>query len=168
LVRDGATLIPQIAGGGQEKGRRSGTENVAAIAGFGAAADEVADLALAPRLAQLRDAFEAELKRIAPDATIFGAGVTRLPNTSNFALPGLAAETALIALDLDGVAVSSGSACSSGTVKPSHVLAAMGVDEALARGGLRVSFGWNNGEADVDAVIASLQRLIARRASLAA
>ena len=84
------------------------------------------------------------------------------------ALPGLAAETALIALDLDGVAVSSGSACSSGTVKPSHVLAAMGVDEALARGGLRVSFGWNNGEADVDAVIASLQRLIARRASLAA
>ena len=87
IVRDGAPLASQIAGGGQEKGRRSGTENVAAIAGFGAAAEEVADLAQSPRLAQMRDTFEAELKRLAPDAAIFGAGAARLPNTSNFAVP---------------------------------------------------------------------------------
>jgi cysteine desulfurase len=99
---------------------------------------------------------------------IFGAAAERLSNTSNFAIPGLAAETALIALDLDGVAVSSGSACSSGKVKPSHVLAAMGVDEALARCGIRVSFGWTNSDSDVDAAIDSLRRLIARRTALAA
>jgi cysteine desulfurase len=116
----------------------------------------------------LRDRFEAELAHLAPELTIFGASVERLANTSNFAIPGLAAETALIALDLDGVAVSSGSACSSGKVKPSHVLAAMGVDEALARCGIRVSFGWTNSDSDVDAAIASLRRLIARRTALAA
>ncbi len=99
---------------------------------------------------------------------IFGKRASRLPNTSNFAVPGLSAETALIALDLDGVAISSGSACSSGKVKPSHVLAAMGVDEALARCGLRVSFGWSSREDDVDALIAGLRRLMARRAAMAA
>jgi cysteine desulfurase len=121
-----------------------------------------------PRIASLRDRFEAELTRLAPDATIFAANVARLPNTANFAIPGLAAETALIALDLDGVAVSSGSACSSGKVKPSHVLAAMGVDENLARCGVRVSFGWSSKDEDVDAAIASLRRLLTRRAALAA
>ena len=100
--------------------------------------------------------------------TIFGASAERLPNTSNFAIPGLAAETALIALDLDGVAVSSGSACSSGKVKASHVLAAMGVDGALVRCGIRVSFGWTNNDSDVDAAIQSVRRLIARRTALAA
>jgi cysteine desulfurase len=99
---------------------------------------------------------------------IFGAAAERLPNTSNFAIPGLSAETALIALDLDGVEVSSGSACSSGKVKPSHVLAAMGVPEEMARSGLRVSFGWSSRGEDIDAAIASLRRLIARRAALAA
>ena len=169
IAREGAPLVPLIAGGGQEMGRRSGTENVAAIAGFGAAAEDAADLTNATvRIRALRDRFEAELGQISPEVAIFGASLERLPNTSNFAVPGLAAETALIGLDLDGVAVSSGSACSSGTVKPSHVLAAMGVPDALARGGLRVSFGWSSRDEDVDAVIASLRRLLARRAGLRA
>lgn len=168
IVKDGTPLAPLVHGGGQEMGRRAGTENVAAIAGFGAAVEEVADLADVRRLASLRDRFEADLLRVASDAVIFGRSASRLPNTTNFAIPGLSAETALIALDLDGVAVSSGSACSSGKVKPSHVLAAMGVEQALARGGLRVSFGWSSRDEDVDAAIASLRRLVARRAAIAA
>jgi cysteine desulfurase len=168
IAKEGAPLAPLIEGGGQESGRRAGTENVAAIAGFGAAIAEVADSSDMQRVGSLRDRFEAELLRVAPEAVIFAGRVSRLPNTSNFAIPGLSAETALIALDLDGVAVSSGSACSSGKVRPSHVLAAMGVDEALARSALRVSFGWTSGDEDVDAAIASLRRLIARRAVLAA
>jgi len=169
LVKDGAPLAPLVDGGGQELGRRSGTENVAAIAGFGAAAKSLRDMAAEiSRFASLRDRFEADLSRIAPDAVIFGVRAERIANTSNFAVPNLAAETALIALDLDGVAVSSGSACSSGKVKPSHVLAAMGVDQNLARCGLRVSFGWTSREEDVEAVISSLRRLIDRRAALAA
>jgi cysteine desulfurase len=168
IVKDGVPLAPLIEGGGQESGRRAGTENVAAIAGFGAAIVEAADLGDMQRVSSLRDRFEAELLRVAPDAVIFAGQVSRLPNTSNFAIPRLSAETALIALDLDGVAVSSGSACSSGKVRPSHVLAAMGVDEALARCALRVSFGWSSREEDVDAAIASLRRLIMRRAPRAA
>jgi cysteine desulfurase len=168
LVMEGAPFAPLIAGGGQEMGRRSGTENVAAIAGFGAAAKEAGELGGAKDMAQLRDAFEVELKRLAPDAVIFGGGTERLANTSNFAIPGLAAETALIALDLDGIAVSSGSACSSGKVKPSHVLAAMGVDESLARSGLRVSFGWSSRQQDIEAIVASLRALLARRVGKAA
>ncbi|MSP95457.1 MAG: cysteine desulfurase [Alphaproteobacteria bacterium] len=162
LVKDGAPLAPLVAGGGQEMGRRSGTENVVAIAGFGAAAEEVVAFADVARIQNLRDRFEAELKRIAPDAVIFGRDAGRLPNTSNFAVAGLSAETALIGLDLDGIAVSSGAACSSGKVKPSHVLTAMGIDEVLVRSGLRVSFGWTNSEADVDAALQALARLLAR------
>ena len=140
-----------IRGGGQEKGFRAGTENVAAIAGFGAAAE----LALsgleqeAGRLRELRDATEAELRRIAPDAIVVASGAERLPNTFAFAIPGLKAETALIAFDLAGVALSSGSACSSGKVKRSHVLDAMGVEPALAEGVLRVSLGWSTTKEDV-------------------
>jgi len=169
VLSDNAPLAPLIHGGGQESGRRAGTENVAAIAGFGAAAEEAGDFPVTnARIAGLRNRFEQELKCLAPDVVIFGEKVFRLANTSNFVIPGLSAETALIALDLDGVAVSSGSACSSGKVKPSHVLAAMGVDETLARCGLRVSFGWSSRDEDVDAAIASLRRLIARRAAMAA
>lgn len=169
VVKPGAPLSAQIAGGGQEFGRRSGTENVAAIAGFGAVAGEVDEIRSgAATLKTLRDHFETELKQLAPDAVIFGQDAERLPNSSNFSIPGLSSETALIALDLDGIAVSSGSACSSGKVKPSHVLAAMGVPQELARCGIRVSFGWNNREADVDSLIQSLRRLLARRAALAA
>ena len=165
IVRHSAPLSPQIAGGGQELGRRAGTENVAAISGFGAAAEEAMPDSESKLL---RDHFESELKKLAPDVVIFGESAERLPNTSNFAIPGLSSETALIALDLDGIAVSSGAACSSGKVRPSHVLAAMGVSESLARCAIRVSFGWTNRQSDVDAALDSLQRLLARRAALAA
>ena len=169
IVGPEAPLSAQHAGGGQESGRRAGTENVAAIAGFGAIAADPAGLDVhADALGRLRDRFEAELKRVAPDVVVFGETVARIPGTSNFAIPGLNSETAVIALDLDGIAVSSGAACSSGKVKPSHVLAAMGVPDSLARCGIRVSFGWSSRESDVDAAIDSLSRLLARRRALAA
>jgi len=140
-----------IRGGGQEKGYRAGTENVAAIAGFGAAA-EIALAALAEestRLRVLRDEAEAHVRRIAPDAVVFAGRAERLPNTFAFAIPSLKAETALIAFDLAGIALSSGSACSSGRVKQSHVLGAMGVEPALAQGAMRVSLGWTTTNEDV-------------------
>ena len=157
IVRDGVPFAAAILGGGQERGLRAGTENVAGIAGFGAAA------ALANPLSPgLRDRFEAELRRIAPDTVLFANTVARLPNTSNFALPWINAETALMALDLDGVMLSSGSACSSGKVAASHVLRAMGVAEALAGSALRVSFGWNSCDDDVDGAIAAVAKLLTR------
>lgn len=140
-----------IRGGGQEKGYRAGTENVAAIAGFGAAA-EIAQAGLAEeaaRLRELRDETEARLRRIAPEAVVFGGQAERLPNTLAFAIPGLKAETALIAFDLEGIALSSGSACSSGKVRRSHVLDAMGVEPTLAEGAMRVSLGWKTTKEDV-------------------
>jgi cysteine desulfurase len=153
-----------VAGGGQERGRRAGTENVPGIVGFGMAA-EIAGRDLdgeAGRVRELRDALERELRRVTPDAVIFAEGVPRLPNTTAFAVPGLKAETALIALDLDGIAVSSGSACSSGKVRRSHVLDAMGVPSSLAEGAIRVSFGWNSTAADVAAFVSGFEKLIER------
>ena len=143
---------PLIKGGGQERSQRAGTENVAAIAGFGAAATAVraAGQADAVRMAALRDRLEAGLKAATPEAIVFGEGVERLPNTTLFTVPGLKAETAIIAFDLNGIALSSGSACSSGKVQPSHVLAAMGFAPDLARGALRVSLGWNTTESAVE------------------
>lgn len=169
IVKDDAPLAPQILGGGQQMGRRAGTENLSGIAGFGAAA-EIArnDGAERARIAGLRDGFEAALKALAPDVVIFGAAVPRLCSTSDFAIPGVTAENALIALDLDGVMVSSGSTCSSGKVTISHVLRAMGVDEALAAGALRVSFGWNSVPEDAEAAIASLSNLLSRVRAAAA
>ncbi len=142
---------PLMAGGGQERGARAGTENTPAIAGFGAAAAAVlADgAAERARIEALRDALERGICAAAPQATIFAAGSPRLPNTTLVALPGLSAETALIAFDLDGVALSSGSACSSGKVKRSHVLDAMGVDPVLAAGAIRISLGWSSDDDDV-------------------
>jgi cysteine desulfurase len=143
--------MPLISGGGQERGNRGGTENVAGIAGFGVAAElALRDLAAEGlRLATLRDAIEAHVRRIAPDAVIFGETAERLPNTTLFAVPGIKAETLLMAFDLAGIAVSSGSACSSGKVGRSHVLAAMGVDPDLAAGAIRVSLGWASTPDDV-------------------
>ncbi|MBM1173082.1 cysteine desulfurase family protein [Microvirga arabica] len=151
-----------IRGGGQEKGYRAGTENVAAIAGFGAAAAIAFDVLEqeAGRLRALRDEAEAKLRRIAPDAVVVGAQAERLPNTFAFAIPGLKAETALIAFDLAGVALSSGSACSSGKVKRSHVLDAMGVEPALSEGVLRVSLGWSTTKEDVIRFAEACERVV--------
>jgi cysteine desulfurase len=145
ILADEALHIPDplLKGGGQESNRRAGTENVIGIVGFGAAA-QAAGASLADdaaRMTAARDRLEARVRDIAPEAVIFGADAPRLPNTTLLAMPGIRAETALIALDLDGVAVSSGSACSSGKVAPSHVLAAMGVPPELALGAIRISVG---------------------------
>jgi cysteine desulfurase len=141
-------LMPEralIRGGGQERSFRGGTENVAAIAGFAAALSEAEAQreTEAPRLARIRDFLQAGVLEIAPEAAIFGDGAARIANTLAFALPGLAAETLVAAFDVEGVALSSGSACSSGKVAPSHVLAAMGVAPELAGSALRVSLGWD-------------------------
>jgi cysteine desulfurase len=143
---------PLMRGGGQEQGLRAGTENVPGIAGFGAAARaKVANLAHHQTVVtRLRDRFEAILKLSSPSVVVFGERSARVPNTSLFAVPGIKAETAIIALDLEGVAVSSGAACSSGKVAPSHVLAAMGVPPDLARGAIRVSFGPVSSDSDVE------------------
>lgn len=169
LARE-APLVPLVAGGGQERRRRAGTEPVALAAAFGAAAAEAAatQAAEAARLLALRERLEAGLKALASDSAIFGAGAPRLGNTTAFAVPGIAAETALAALDLAGIAVSSGSACSSGKVEPSHVLAAMGVAPALARGALRVSLGWTTAADDVDRFLAVWKDHLSRSRATAA
>jgi cysteine desulfurase len=163
LIRRGDLApSPLLRGGGQERGTRAGTESVAAIAGFGAAAEAVsrswADEAAI--LARLRDRLEAGLKVISPNAVIFGADVPRLPNTTLVVVPGMKAETAVIALDLEGVAVSSGAACSSGKVAPSHVLAAMGVEPELARGAIRVSLGHSTLESEIDMFLKTWAKLV--------
>eukprot|EP01037_Dinobryon_pediforme_P016279 gene16279-16458_t len=141
LAREGLHIAaPLLNGGGQEKGARAGTQNVAAISGFGVAAD----LALGelPQAHEGRDQLIADILSLAPDAIIFGQEAPRLPNTICFAVPDTQAETLLIGFDLAGVALSSGSACSSGKVAVSHVLQAMGIPNGLAKGALRISFGW--------------------------
>ncbi|MGB7076656.1 MAG: cysteine desulfurase family protein [Xanthobacteraceae bacterium] len=154
LIRRGEDIRlaePLIRGGGQERGVRAGTENVAGIAAFGAAAAAARDLREidAERMLGLRARLEAGLRDVLPTAVIFGAQSERLPNTTLFAGPGMKAETAVIAFDLEGIAVSSGAACSSGKVQPSHVLAAMGVPPEL-RGAVRLSLGWSTTEADIE------------------
>ena len=152
---------PLIRGGGQERGLRAGTENVAGIAAFGAAAAVASTQAGAEAAAMLvlRNRLEAELKAVTPQAVIFGEGAERLPNTTLFALPGMRAETAVIAFDLEGVAVSSGAACSSGKVQPSHVLAAMGVSPALTQAAVRVSLGWETTERDIERLLGAWRKL---------
>jgi len=163
IVRDGVPFAPQILGGGQQKGLRAGTENLSGIAGFGAAAKAVLhDSEERTRIGAIRDGFEKALKTAIPGTVVFGEGSQRLFNTSNLAVPGLSGENIVIALDLDGVLVSSGSSCSSGKIAPSHVLSAMKVDDRLAGASLRVSFGWNSTTDDADAVIAALLRLNGR------
>ncbi|MBZ9798237.1 cysteine desulfurase family protein [Mesorhizobium sp. ES1-4] len=154
---------PLINGGGQEKGHRGGTENLAAIAGFGAAAREaLAGLQAMDAVRARRDEIEAIVKMLVPDAEIFGAGAPRLANTTFFAIPGVKAETAQIAFDLAGVALSAGSACSSGKVGPSHVLKAMGRGDSL--GALRVSVGAATGARDIELFRTALAGIVARRA----
>jgi len=162
LIRRGDIHIgePLIKGGGQERGLRAGTENVAGIAGFGAAAAVAASLAEVSRMTALRGRIEAAIKAIAPEAVIFGEDAPRLPNTTLFAVPGIKAETAVIAFDLNGVAVSSGSACSSGKVQTSHVLAAMGVEPALAQGAVRISLGASTSERDIEKLLDALTKVV--------
>jgi cysteine desulfurase len=151
---------PLLRGGGQEKGRRAGTENVVGIAGFGAAA-KAAMGALetdALRLESLRNRLESGLRKT-PGAIVFCDDVPRLPNTTLFTVPGLRAETAVIGFDLAGVAVSSGSACSSGKVQPSHVLEAMGFGPKLAQGAVRLSLGWSTSDADIDCCLEAWRKL---------
>lgn len=154
---------PLVRGGGQEKGHRAGTENVAAIAGFGVAAvlagESLRDIG---RVAAMREAVEAAVLGYASDATIYGSSAPRLANTSFFAIPGVKAETAQIAFDLAGVALSAGSACSSGRVGPSHVLKAMGF--ASDEGALRVSIGPSTTREEISMFREALAALVTRRA----
>ena len=153
---------PLIGGGGQERGLRSGTENVPGIAGFGAAAREVLMRADGPRLLALRERLERLLQGQHPGIVVFGRDADRLPNTTCFALPAARAETLVMALDMEGVAVSSGSACSSGKVASSHVLAAMGDAPHVNAGALRVSTGPATTEAEVDQFIEALGSVMHR------
>jgi cysteine desulfurase len=164
LVSAGAEVTPLLRGGGQERNRRAGTENLAGIAGFAAAA-AACDPAEYERGRDLRDRLEAAL----PNAVIVAGAAPRLPNTSAISMPGVPAETQIIAFDLDGVMVSAGAACSSGKVGPSHVLAAMGVALELANATIRVSLGWATTETDiahfVDAWTALYRRTRGRKAA---
>jgi cysteine desulfurase len=153
-------LGPLLRGGGQERGRRAGTENVIGIIGFGAAvtaAMAVLDADRA-RLQGLRDRLEAGLRAVR-GAQVFSADVARLPNTTLFTASGLKAETAVIGFDLEGIAVSSGSACSSGKVQVSHVLAAMGVGSTAAGGAVRLSLGWSTRDEDIDRCLEAWRKL---------
>jgi cysteine desulfurase len=167
LVSRGEAMMPSalIHGGGQEKGHRSGTENAASIAGFGAAAEVMAsDVAKrAASLRALQHGIEARLVEIAPELVIHGVGAERLPNTTFFSLPGLKSETGQIAFDLEGVALSAGSACSSGKVGESHVLKAMGLDPRM--GALRISIGTSTTEQDIERTLAAFAKIAGRRSS---
>ncbi len=161
LVKSHADTVRLIPGGGQELGRRGGTESAALIAGFGAAA--AAKSCNAEAMRALVERTEAGLRRMAPEVVIFGAAVERVGNVVGFAVPGVSSATAMMALDLAGISVSSGSACSSGKVGPSHVLAAMGVAPELAACALRVSFGWNSAAEEADAFLAAYETILLRQ-----
>lgn len=154
-----------IRGGGQERSLRAGTENVPGIAGFGAAALAARQGMAAEMMgiAHLRDEFERRLVEIVPEAAIFGHYAPRLPNTSAFAIPGLSAERAMILFDLNGVSVSSGSACSSGKVRRSHVLDAMGIEAELANAALRISLGWSSSMDEIELALQVVQKAAAKR-----
>ena len=164
FVRKGVRLQPLAAGGGQERGRRGGTENVAGIVGLGAAI-RLASARLsseAARLAGLRDRFEAGLLARVPGARIHAANGSRLPTATSAVFPGTEAETLVAALDLDGIAVSAGSACHAGTTSPSRVLLALGLSPAEARATLRFSFGRGSCQEDIDRLLEAVPRVVAR------
>lgn len=172
VVLNGIDIQAGLRGGGQERGRRAGTENLPGIAGFGAAAEIAAREATdQTHIEALRDRLEDRIAAIVPNVTIHGGVAQRVANTSCLSMPGVEAETQVMALDLAGVMVSAGAACSSGKVQSSHVLAAMGLDHASAASAIRVSLGWSSEADDVDAFVAAwsdlYQRLAHRPASAA-
>ena len=163
MADEGTEPEPLITGGPQENRLRAGTENVAGIVGFGVACQMVHE-ALATGevmdgLARMRDAFEVRLRQMAPDVVIFGEDAPRVGNGCQFAIPGLKGETTLIRLDLAGIAVSSGSACSSGKISASHVLLAMGYESSLAACAIRMSLGWSSKETEIHALIGALEQI---------
>jgi cysteine desulfurase len=151
IIRDGVELPGGFAGGGQELRRRAGTENVTAIAGFGAAAEAAQrDLDDVARVAEMRDRLQREMVEIVPETVVLGASSERLPNTLAVALPGQRAETLVIKFDMAGIAISAGSACSSGKVGPSEAMRAMGLPKGLADGAIRISLGWSTSNASLE------------------
>jgi cysteine desulfurase len=169
-VRRGARIEPQLLGGHHERDRRAGSENLPGILGLGAAARLVGrDLqAMSARTVALRDRLESGITAAIPDCEIVGSGARRVGNTSNICFPGIEGEALVIALDLEGICASTGAACSSGAIEPSHVLLAMGYSRAQARSCIRFSFGRQNTDADVDAVLDVLPRLVERQRRLSA
>jgi len=169
LIRSDLPIRAMMVGGGQELGRRAGTSNIPAIHGFAAAVKEVAHCPDAKNWATWRDWLQSELLTAAPDARAYGTGSERLSNTLNISMPGVGSDTQLMNFDLAGVAVSAGSACSSGKVEPSPVLLAMGVSAAEAQNAIRISFGWQTTKAEVEAFAttwkAVYQRLAKPRAA---
>lgn len=163
VARSGLVLRPLLRGGGQERRLRGGTENLPGIAGFGAASRAAKNgLAAYANIAKLRDDAQRRLCALAPDAVVFGANAPRLPNTLCIAMPGVASATQVIALDLAGVMVSAGAACSSGKVTRSHVLDAMGVAPALAECAIRISLGWSTTQEDIDPLVDAWGALYSR------
>jgi cysteine desulfurase len=170
IVRDGIPITPVLRGGGQEHRRRAGTENVAGIAGFGVAARLAREgLPAQAALGELRDDMERRLIRAAQEvgkpAVLYGRGAPRVANTTCVSMPGATSETQIMALDLAGIAVSAGSACSSGKVKPSHVLTAMGVPADEAASAIRVSLGWGTRAGDIDRFVEAWMALRRRTPS---
>lgn len=166
VMREERMVLAQMVGGGQEMGRRSGTENVAGIAGFGAAArlakDDLSEFA---ELAGLRDDMEARLAKIAPARRVIGGDVARVPNTSCLTMPGVRSDTQVMALDLAGIAVSAGSACSSGKVAASHVLEAMGMELDEAMTAIRISMGGATTRDEIEQFIAAWSEIYRRNSS---
>jgi cysteine desulfurase len=169
-VRRGARIATMQTGGGQEKGRRTGTENVAGIVGLGVAMRIARERRAteSPRQARLRDRIIAGVRARVPDAVLTGHPTDRLPNNASFCVPGTDGESLIVALDLEGFAVSSGSACTSGETEPSQVLLALGLDREIAKGSLRVTVGRSTTEAQVDAFVDALARVVARLRNAAA
>ena len=166
VIKPALAFQPLLRGGGQELGRRSGTENVAGIHAFGVAAALALKSSLDVKsIRQMRDDLEHRVREIAPDAIVWGEGAERLPNTSCLSMPAVSGEVQVMAFDVAGIAVSSGSACSSGKVKESHVLKAMGAEGDDASNSVRISMGWGNTPADVDAIVAAWSELYKRTAA---
>jgi cysteine desulfurase len=169
-IKRGVRLVPTSTGGKQERNRRGGTENMPGVVGMGAAASQAMKklTAEAPRLAALRDRLENGILAAVPNTEVNGARDTRVPNTTNISFERVEAESLLIALDLEGVAVSTGSACSSGTLEPSHVLRAMNLPSHRAQNSIRFSLGASNTEEEIDHVIEILPRIVTKLRSLSA